>query len=220
MERDLDMPLFKRNSHEVQITTWGARFLEINLDYLKKVSALKEAFLAEKSTLHIATLDQPDFSLLSRMEPFIILETNITVHMQITYETPASLFHTLLGKKADAVITLKRFMPYDKGFSSISLQKVSVAFLLFPEYPGYYPGVSWKKFINEPLLIGVNHSNFFDTQQSINKDIEQFHLNPNSITILPETKNAIGAAVEKKGIILGTTLNHHMLRPASGLSSY
>lgn len=206
MEKELGVPMFERSSHGVQITTWGQQFQQINRNYMRQIAAMKEAYLSEKNKIRIAILNQPDFAPLRSLPPFKMPGTDTIANVQIEFATPATLSRYLADKQTDAVITLRRFVPYEKGLCIQSLHAVSIAFLLSEDYPGYHEGATWRDFVNAPLLMGVDHQNFFETHKSIEQDIRQFHLNPQSIIILPETTNAVEEAARGRGLLLGTTL--------------
>ncbi len=206
MENDLGIPMFERSSHGVSITVWGEQFLEINQTYLKQLSVLKEKYKAEQNIIRLSTLNQPDFTWLKDISAFPLPGSEQKAEFQITYTAPNALLAALNDKKADAIVTLRRFFPYDKGFQTLSLHKVSIALLMSPEYPGYTPESGFEKFASEPMIIGVNNANFFDTQHYINTDIANFNLHPRSVMILPTTDEAVHAAFCKKGFLLGTTL--------------
>ena len=159
--------------------------------------------------MRIFSLNQPDFEPLKNLAPFQIPGTSYNINLEVKYETPAMILNKILTKKADMIVTINRFLSETKGLVVQPLHNVNVCFVVSKKHILYHKDSTYKDFINEPLVIGVeshNH-NFFETQESVQRDIASFGLNPSSVIILSDADAAIKAVANGKGIILGTEVS-------------
>lgn len=208
LEDNLGFPLFERSPHNVQLTTWGEEYQKLCQEYLKGQALIKESFQKSDYTIKILSLEQPDFEPLRKMPPFVIPGTDRTAKIELLYDTPAVFSDKLIRNDVDMVVTIDRFMESHSNFSSIPLFDLECAILVSRKHPLYKEDVHYSAFKDENFIAGVNSSNFFETRDSIMRDINSFNLSPKSIMIVNSSSKALDEAKNCKGIILGSVIGN------------
>lgn len=206
LESKTGFPLFYRSPHKVQITPWGKKYLELNRQYLKDCQKLQEEYLEANNSFSVLTLNQPDFEPVKRMHPFRIPETDYTANIQLSFDTPAYGIERLLARETDILVTIDRFVQDLPGLVIKPIFQLEAALLVSRKHPKYKPGADYLDFKNEAFIAGVPSNNFFETRDSIMRDINSFGLEPRSIIIVSNAEKALEAVGRGEGIILGSVM--------------
>lgn len=207
LEEKIGFPLFYRSPHNVQITPWGKQYLELNRQYLKNCRLLLDDYHHANNTFKILTLNQPDFEPVKRMHPFQIPDTEYFANVELFYDTPALGIQRLLDRDVDMLVTIDRFVQDRRGLVIKPIFRLEAALLVSKNHPRYHIGVNYLEFKNEAFVAGVPSSDFFETRDSIMRDIESFGLNPSSIIIVSNTVKALETVARGEGIILGSVMS-------------
>ncbi len=206
-EENLGFPLFIRSPHSVQLTIWGEQYLDLVKRYIKEETSILESYQRSDQTFHIMTLNQPDFEPVRRIHPFTIPGTDYQAKIKLIYDTPAVEIPRLLKREADMVVTIDRFVTDTAGLVVYPIFPLEAAVLVSRKHPLYKEGVSYQVFAEENFIAGVTSSNFFETRDSIMRDIQAFGLAPRSMTIVSSAEEALSRTAKGEGIILGSVLS-------------
>ena len=208
LESKIGFPLFYRNPHNVQITPWGEKYLELNKQFLRDCRVLVEDYHQANNTFKILTLNQPDFEPVKRMHPFTIPNTDYTANIELMFDTPAYGIQRLLDRDVDMLVTIDRFVQNVRGLIIKPIFHLEAALLVSKNHPQYKPGVNYLAFKNEAFVAGVPSTNFFETRDSIMRDITSFGLEPSSIIIVSNSKKALETVARGEGIVLGSVMSN------------
>lgn len=206
LESNIGFPLFFRNSHSVKLTTWGEEYLKICKTHLKAEAEILEDYQASNSIFKILTLNQPDFVPVKNIHPYKIPGSDYNANIQIYYDTPAVEIQRLLDREVDMVVTIDRFINSTSGIVVYPIFDLEAALLVSRNHPKYKENLPFSAYKNEAFIAGVPSNNFFETRDSITRDIEHFGLNPRSIIIVANAEEALAAAARGEGIILGSVM--------------
>lgn len=206
LEAAVGFPLFYRNPHSVQITPWGKEYLDLNKSYLRQRQNILENYQQANNSFKILTLNQPDFEPVKRLHPFTIPGTKYTANIEIVFDTPAFSLDRMQQRDADILVTIDRFVQDIPGLIVKKIFPLEAALLVSRDHPLYSPGVDYHVFREEPFIAGVTSDNFFETRESIMRDIELFGLNPRSVIIVSNAEKALEAVSKGDGIILGSVM--------------
>lgn len=206
LESRTGFPLFYRRPHGVQITPWGKEYLELNKKYLRDCRALLEDYQKANNTFKVLTLNQPDFEPVKRMHPFTIPGTDYIANVELSFDTPAYGIERLINRDVDMLVTIDRFVQDTPGIIVKPIFRLEAALLVSKTHPLYEPGVDYRVFKEEAFIAGVDSKNFFETKESIMRDIERFGLEPRSIIIEGDAATALAAAAKGNGFILGSVM--------------
>lgn len=225
LEAKLGFPLFIRSPHNVQLTEWGKAFLEINLDYQNKLNRIHESYAAERATVRIATLSQPDFEPVKHIHDYVIPGEANPVNIDITYTNPAQQASMLINKQVDMVVTLDRFMDGFSDIETFPIINLEVALMISKDHPLVLQGVDYTELGKLPFIAGIVGANIFETNNHIVRDLERFHLEPQTLIMARSQEEAIKMVVEGKGYVLGTNIsnledNEHLTCVSTGFSNY
>ncbi len=206
LESKVGFPLFYRNPHSVQITPWGKQYLELNKQYLKDIRTILEEYQQANNHFSILTLNQPDFEPVKRMHPFTIPGTEYTANVELSFDTPAFGLERLMRRDVDMLVTIDRFVQNLPGLIIKPIFHLEAALLVSKNHPKYRPGVDYTEFKHDAFIAGVTSNNFFETRESIMRDIENFGLEPRSIIIVSDAPKALETVAKGEGIILGSVM--------------
>ncbi len=206
LETKIGFPLFYRSPHKVQITPWGKRYLELNKQFLKDCGVLLEDYHQANNHFSVLTLNQPDFEPVKRMHPFTIPGTDYTANVELSFDTPAFGIERLLARETDMLVTIDRFVQNVPGIIVKPIHHLEAALLVSKRHPKYHPGVNYQEFKHDAFIAGVTSDNFFETRDSIMRDIANFGLEPKSIIIVSDAPKALEAVSKGDGIILGSVM--------------
>lgn len=206
LESKIGFPLFYRSPHRVQITPWGEVYLELNKRFLKDCQDLRESYNQANNTFKIMTLNQPDFEPVKHLSPFTIPNTKYVANVELSFDTPAFLVQRLLARDVDMLVTIDRFVQDIPGLVIKKVFPLEAALLVSKNHPKYHPDADYKEFKNEAFIAGVPSNNFFETRDSIMRDIASFGLEPASIIIVSDSKKALHSVAEGNGIVLGSVM--------------
>lgn len=206
LESNIGFPLFFRNSHSVRLTPWGEEYLTICRTHLKAEAEILESYQASNSIFKVLTLNQPDFAPVKNIHPYKIPGTDYNANIQIYYDTPAVEITRLLNREVDMVVTIDRFISNTSGIVVYPIFDLEAAILVSKNHPKYKENLPFSEYKNEAFIAGVPSGNFFETRDSITRDIEHFGLTPRSIIIVSSAEEALSAAARGEGIILGSVM--------------
>ena len=206
LESKIGFPLFYRSPHNVQITPWGKKYLELNKRFLKDCQDLVENYQQANNSFRILTLNQPDFEPVKRLHPYTIPGTKYNANIEVLYDTPAFSIDRMLSRDADILVTIDRFVQNIPGIIIKKVFDLEAALLVSKNHPLYRPGVDYRVFKNEAFIAGVTSDNFFETRESIMRDITSFGLEPKSIIIVSDAPKALESVAKGDGIILGSVM--------------
>lgn len=207
LESKVGFPLFYRNPHNVQITPWGKKYLELNKQFLKDCRVLLEDYHQANNTFKILTLNQPDFEPVKRVHPFQIPGTDYFANIELSFDTPAYGIERLIARDVDMLVTIDRFVQNIRGLIVKPIFPLEAALLVSRNHPKYKSGVNYLEFKSEAFVAGVPSNNFFETRDSIMKDIQNFGLEPASIIIVSDSPKALATVARGEGIILGSVMS-------------
>lgn len=206
-EENLGFPLFIRSPHIVQLTVWGERYLELVKHHIREERSILEDYQKSDQAFRLLTLNQPDFEPVRRMHPFMIPGTEYQVDVELMYDTPAVEITRLLRREADMVVTIDRFVEGVPGLMVYPVFQLEAAVLVSRKHPLYKAGVPYQTFACENFIAGVTSSDFFETRDSIMKDLKEFGLTPRSLIIVSSAEEALSLTAAGEGIILGSVLS-------------
>ena len=206
LESNIGFPLFYRSHHSVTLTPWGEDYLKTCQLHLKSEAKILESYQASNSIFKVLTLNQPDFEPVKKVHPYKIPGTDYNANIQILFDTPAVEINRLLKHEVDIVITIDRFVNDTSGLVVYPIFDLEAAILISRNHPKFKEGLSFDAYKNEAFIAGVPSSNYFETKDSITRDIEHFGLTPRSIIIVPNATEALAAAARGDGIILGSVM--------------
>lgn len=206
LEASVGFALFYRTPHSVQITPWGRQYLSLCKQFLKDRQNILESYQQANNSFTILTLNQPDFEPVKRMHPFTIPGTSYTANIELLYDTPAFSLDRMQQRDADILVTIDRFVQTSPGLIIKKIFPLEAALLVSKNHPLYYPGVDYHVFRKEAFIAGVTSDNFFETRDSIMRDIETFGLEPSSVIIVSDAPKALAAVARGEGIILGSVM--------------
>ena len=207
-EENLGFPLFRRTPHSVELTPWGERYLELVRNHLREEASILESYHQSDQNFRILTLNQPDFEPVRRMHPFTIPGTSYPANVELIYDTPAVEIERLLKRDADMVITIDRFVSENSGLIEEKIFPLEAAILISRNHPLYKEDAPYLTYYQEPFIAGVTSSNFFETRDSIMRDINNFGLAPRSLIIVPNADEALKLTARAEGIILGSVMSN------------
>lgn len=216
LEEKLELPLFSRNRHTLQLTPFGAScytLLKGASSYLQKnLDDLRAQTLHSPRTLFVGYQNYVEVTELLASGIRQIREANDNLNVFCERYSPAGLVDGLLSYKLDIALLCQRFLPKSFRLRTLSLARFPLLLLFSSTFS--LTGHDLPSLRKAPFIIDrLENESTSALEARAQREAALVGLEPERIVVTPNRDSAYAAAEMGLGVILCTSVSRFISLP-------